>query len=218
MTAPLRLRDLDHPDMSEWLVHFTGRPRTRKDLSAEIKAASPSERLESVLRGRTLTAFRTFYAPVPVVCFTESTLRGLEYMIGQAQFSPWGLVFHRQTVYERGGGPVFHLREEYWDHRQSLPEEVQAMIVKFAAGEAEWVEEREWRIAYSDGDGFSFDTDEIEAVIVGDPNWPPDEVEMEYGWTGDDIDWHPVSVPAPWFAGITRWAWDGDHSRLVVLD
>jgi hypothetical protein len=67
---------------------------------------NPAERLGSILEHRAIWAMRTFYAPIPVVCFTESTWEGLEYMIGHAGFAPWGMGFHRETVFERRGACI----------------------------------------------------------------------------------------------------------------
>ena len=207
-----RLRDLHHPDLSEYLVHFTGRPRPREDLNEKVAAMSAEDRLKSILQDRTVWAMKTFYAILPVVCFTESTKSGLEYMIAGAGFEPWGIVFHRETVFEQGGGPVFHLRGDEWHHREDMPARLQSRIIKFAPDEhVEWVEEREWRIPYDEGEtGFTFDPEQVEAVIVGERGWPPSVPTMEMVWNGHD--WGPdvVSAEPEWFAGYTRWWWTGN--------
>lgn len=208
-----RLRDLHHPDLSELLVHFTGRPRPRKDLDRAVAHMSAAERLESILVNQAVWAMRTFYAPVPVVCFTESTTEGLEYMISSAGFEPWGIVFHREVVFERGGGPVFHLRGDEWRHREGMPARLQSRIVKFAPDDGvEWVEEREWRVPYEDGEaGFTFDTDEVVAVIVGDPDWPDLVPKMDWVWGADGWDVGEVPGLPDWIDGHTRWLWNGEQ-------
>jgi hypothetical protein len=206
--------------LSELLVHFTGRPRPRKDLPVDVSQLSAQERLERILKNQTVLAMETFYAPVPVVCFTESTPSGIEYMIGDAGFEPWGIVFHREHVFEEGGGPVFHLRGDEWDHRQALPLRVQSRVVKFAPGEAEWVEEREWRIPYDDGSpGFEFNLGDVEALIVGDLNWPPPDEEIEMVYTPWD-DWEPELVPVRprWLPHCAIWHWNPDNRALEGVE
>ncbi|MEX2251454.1 MAG: hypothetical protein WD895_05195 [Acidimicrobiia bacterium] len=213
-----RLRDLHHPDLSELLVHFTGRPRPRTDLPDAIRQLDARGRLEGILQERAIWAMTTFYAPVPTVCFTESTRPGLEYMIGEAGFEPWGIVFHRETVFDQGGGPVFHLRDDEWEYRDRLPDRLRSRIIRFAPGEAEWVEEREWRVPYDSGEpGFVFTPDQVVALIVGDPRWPPPVEKMDMVFELGD--WGPGIVPSPpdWLPDCERWIWQPERQRLGIV-
>lgn len=84
---------------------------------------------------------RTFFAQVPVVCFTESTQRGLEYMIGEAGFEPRGIVFHREAVFAQGGGPVFHLRGDEWELVHATSDQVPAIAssrLRFSRSSRAW--------------------------------------------------------------------------------
>ena len=173
---------------------------------------SAKDRLESILSESRIRAMRTFFAQVPVVCFTESTQRGLEYMIGEAGFEPWGIVFHREAVFAQGGGPVFHLRGDEWEARESLPLRLQSRFIKFAEGEAEWTEEREWRVPYEEGEaGFEFHPDEVEAVIVGDTDWPHPEPDMELALVLGETAAQMYEGPPTWFHGYSRWWWNGER-------
>lgn len=87
-------------------------------------------RVESILWEGRLRAFVTWSGGDPAVCFTEATLRGLEYLIGNVGYSAWGLVFERQSVYDAGGGPVWHVRADEYRTLRALSSRVQAWSVR----------------------------------------------------------------------------------------
>jgi hypothetical protein len=185
----------------------------------DIAAATPSARLESILRETTVRCFTTFFAVTPVVCFTESTVAGLEYLIADAGFQPWGIVFHRQLVFDHGGGPVFHVRGDDWPAVQAaLSPTLRSRTIRFQPGDSEWVEEREWRIVYDEGaHGFEFDPATVAALIVGENNWPPWE-QSPHAVLFDDLIGSQMLEPPEWLPHCPIWIWNADERHLLVSE
>lgn len=210
---PMALRPLDHPDLSDYVVHLTGRARPRPDLDGQIRAMTAEERLRSILYDREIRAFTTFYAASPVVCFTESTVAGLTYLIAEHHYEPWGLVFDKQVVWDAGAGPALYVRGDEWHAAQQMEEALRARAVRYEPGRHEWVQEREWRLPVPPpGTGFRFERSQVHAMLVADFGWPPDEVHQRYDpRTGDS---EPEHVVPEWAAGIPRWWWDATHRTL----
>ena len=78
----------------------------------DIRSMTAFVRLESILWQQRLHTFVTFSGGDPAVAFTEAKLPGLQFLIEQRGYQPWGLLLHRQSVYDAGGGPVWHARPE----------------------------------------------------------------------------------------------------------
>lgn len=210
------LRRSTHPDFSDHLVHFTDRVNGHSFLPTDIYAMSASQRLESILQQQKIRSSRPFNTAAPVVCFSEATSAGLDHLIGTVGYRPWGIVFDRQLIYDRGGGPVLHLRSEHWGEIASLPAPTRARFVRFAAGESDWLWEREWRVVYEDDHGFEFDIKDVQALIVGDRSWPPDEVDPMYELLGNDIA-QMAAGPPPWLPDCEVWWWSRRRNRLIVV-
>ena len=80
--------------------HFCSRsPEPGTDVPENIRFMSPAARLESTLREQTLRTFVTFCGGDPAVCFGEGRIPGVQIMIQQGGYGPWGLLFHRQDAY-----------------------------------------------------------------------------------------------------------------------
>lgn len=122
-------------------------------------------------------------------------MTGVEYLVSSKGFKPWGVVFKRRFVYDRGGGPVYYMRSDDWDLRDSVPLELRSRLIEFAPDKGvDWIEEREWRVVYREGEiGFEFEPDDVEAVVVG------------------DADWREPGRPTSWTAPYSRWYWDGER-------
>ncbi len=77
---------------------------------------TPAERLDSILWGETLYGFPPFGADKdqPMVCFSESPLDHLQWLLATRGWPGWGLFFTRQAVYGLGGGPVWYTRTPQW--------------------------------------------------------------------------------------------------------
>jgi hypothetical protein len=126
------LRNVAHPDLSQVLIHFCDRARPLgRDIPEEILGMSPPERLTSILWDGHLRVFVTDSGGDPVVCFTESTWRGLDYVIGERSRAPWGVIFERQSVYDAGGGPTWHARPE---EHQALAAQPPAPVLGCSTG------------------------------------------------------------------------------------
>lgn len=167
------------------------------------------QRLESILWESKLRGFVTFSGGVPAVCFTEATPNGLNFMIGQRSYQPWGLVFDRQSIYTAGGGPVWHARpEEYWFLRNlcetgQVNGRLQSWLVRLD-GSSDWLEEREWRIPLLTAPyepALVLGALRLEALLVGDPDWSPARSGQ---------------VPSI-LAGVPRWWWKPAYGLLYLL-
>ena len=212
------LRRPNHPEFSDLLVHLTGRSGRYAWLPPAIYALSATQRLESILWNRTILCRGTFGAPSPVVCFSEATNAGLNHLIGTLGYQPWGIVFPCQLVYDREGGPVFHYRPDEWDaHLAALPDRLRARFIRFEAGKSEWLWEREWRVVFEQGaPGFEFGLEDVVALIVGDPDWPPLEPDPAYAILGEDIA-AQVLVRPVWLPNCERWWWNPRRGALEVI-
>ncbi|MEY9912821.1 hypothetical protein ABIA35_009088 [Catenulispora sp. MAP12-49] len=181
--ATWQLRPAEHPDLSDSLTHFTGRARESAMVAQSIRELSPKERLDSILTTGELWPSVTYSGGLPAVCFTESTFAGLEYLIGEQGFQPWGLVLDRQWVFDQGGAPVWHFRSQYEAEVRGLSPRLQTWAVRLDSNPdrpSDWLHEREWRIPCESGvEALVIDPAAVRTVIVGDPSWRPNEVEHE---------------------------------------
>jgi hypothetical protein len=105
---------------------------------------------------------RTVYGPHPAVCFTEMPLGAFveagikRERLGQAM-SPYGLVFPKAALFNRGARPVIYGLSstpsiprgtdggERVIPSKSLPLDEQYRYVAYAPGKIDWTHEREWR-------------------------------------------------------------------------
>lgn len=148
-----------------------------------IRALTPEERLDSILGAGEFWPSVTYSGGLPAVCFTESTIAGLEYLIGKQGFHPWGLVLDRQWVFDQGGAPVWHFRSEDEDEVKGLSPRLRARAVRLDSNPdrpSDWLYEREWRIPCEpEIEALVIDPVAVQAIIVGDPSWRPTDVEHE---------------------------------------
>jgi hypothetical protein len=201
-------RELQHPDLSPFITHFTSRGRgPGPEVPTWISSMEPEDKLKSILQRCQFLATRPYGSPLPAVCGTEATTAGLAHLISERGYGPWALVLHKEAVYELGGGPVWYARDdEYALARSSLPPSLACRLVRYEPGIADWTHEREWRIPVSSEDGWlCLRREAIRALIVGNQNWPPEEEDeryqiLELGW--------PVMGPPDWIEGLERWWWN----------
>jgi hypothetical protein len=103
------------------------------------------------------------------VCFTECVWESLT-EIAEAQYSPYGVVFNKKAIFDRGGGPALYVRGDLFKaHDAAIPKEVLPFVVPFDPEAVikpevpqDWVHEREWRLPVD----FTFDYSDIQYVIV----------------------------------------------------
>jgi hypothetical protein len=184
--ATWQLRPAEHPDLSDSLVHFTGRARpAAPQVPQWIRDQTPDQRLESILRSAAFVPSVSYSGGWPAVCFTESTVAGLEYLIERQGFHPWGLMIDRQWVFDQGGAPVWHYRSEDEAEIRELSPRLRTWAVRLDSDPSrpsDWLFEREWRVPCKpDVEALVIDPDAVHAVIVGDPFWAPEDIEQAAG-------------------------------------
>ena len=183
------LRRFSNPDLSDFVVHFTGRAGPHSfGVPSDIANREPWDRLAQILLSHKIRAFAPFGSSEPVACFTECTRAGIQALMADNRYAPCGLAFEKDTVFRAGGGPALYVRGDEWSDIAQLPATIRARITRFwpgadrSPGEAdlpwylegpsEWVHEREWRVRGSgDPVGFPFEWEEVAFVIAPDPKW-----------------------------------------------
>jgi hypothetical protein len=169
---------------------------------------TPAQRLESILTEGRIRSRAVFGSSSPVICFTESTPAGLEYMINRKGYAPWGIVFTKEFVYRKRGGPVHYVREDEWSAYQVLPKKTRSRAVQIRPGHSEWMWEREWRVPAAMSKGFKFKPRDVYAVIAGDLEWPP-------GPMFDGPDGREMATPG-WMPNTRQWSWTGSELLRVA--
>ena len=168
-----RLRTFDLPDVGDHLVHFTGRTGTRLAVPEDIRNLDAPSRLAQILYQGRIRAVPTFgTGGRSIVAFTESSQAAVLRLIAEARYTPWGIGFSKQFIFNQGGGPVLYVRGDEWDAATAaLPDPVRARAVRFwpgaawqvgdplifdgaqqlpdaIANESQWLHEREWRVPH----------------------------------------------------------------------
>jgi hypothetical protein len=168
---------LHTPDYSPFVVHFTkGHRMVRDELVNEgdplfeFRQASARDRLRNVLQKRTIHASFMPFLPTNCrsVCFTECIWDGLNRLADV--YSPYGVVFSKRLIFDRGGGPALYLRgDALLAFGKRIPEELHAFIAPFdpqatlqPGVSLDYLQEREWRLPGS----LTFEYADIEYVIV----------------------------------------------------
>jgi hypothetical protein len=192
-------RRLQHPDIWDYVVHLTGRPPglPNAEVPSRLRRMPAEERLAGILDEGRIRGFPPYQRGLsPVVCFTESTQVGLDHLIGERGFEPWGLVFAKTTVLAWGGGPVWYARPA---QHALIPRELRHWAVETDPGRVDWRHEREWRVpATGSPPAIRFTPADVHAVIVG-----------EFAWQAGDDDDEPM-----WARSLRRWYWHGKEKRL----
>ena len=135
-----------------------------------FEQVSARDRLENILKTQIL-----YGSPMPWIdgnpqatCFTECVWQGL--VRHTSQFSCYGLVFNKRTIFEKGGGPALYVRGDHMNSIASnLAVEQRVFVTPFdpegvmkPGVRLDFLHEREWRLP---GD-FKFEYSELEYVIV----------------------------------------------------
>lgn len=211
-------RPVVHPQQADTLVHFCGRGKPSN--SSRVGGLSAEERLDSILQSHKIWASPPYDSDKPVISFTESGIGGVERLIQDTDWEPWGLVFTRNFVWERGGGPVWYARrEQYQTVRKMLPE-IESWLVRTEPQASDWLHEREWRLvdfpADSHEPGLDLNDGDIQAILVGDKEWEPPLVHT--------MDMNPLRggigevLITPQYTVVERWFWNGKNiERLEPL-
>jgi hypothetical protein len=166
-------------DYSPLVVHFTKEPDRALVMGKLVvgthplfpyKKISAKERLLSILTNKIIHA-----SPMPclpnnseAVCFTECIWDALISLADR--YSPYGIVFSKQLVFEKGGGPALYMRGDSLSTIQSkMPSCLEPLVVPFDPDgilipgvPLNWVHEREWRLPKA----LEFEYSDIKYVIV----------------------------------------------------
>lgn len=179
------LPPLTHPDLNDWVVHFAGRDG-QSTAAPEIQALSPRQRFVQIISESRLLGFEMFGAGgARAVCFTESTKEGCQWLVREGRYPPYGIVFSKQTVFARGGGPALYVRGDDWPHTWQWAPEMRARAVRLwpgatpdegepplgghLASQSWWLMEREWRALPNTPDHcWTFTWSDIAFLIVPD--------------------------------------------------
>jgi hypothetical protein len=189
----------NRPDISDSVIHFT-------------KAATYEEALQVLLtivgEGRLAGGTGKIRGGYRCVCFTEAPLpavaNGLVNTDSFTRYSPFGLMFSKQWLYERGGRPViyqsdaeFHQMSEdsRWRHVRYEPS---------ATPPIDFTWEREWRVQC---DELQFSASQV-ALVVPNQEWrdfvfgiwdSQQELEAEaYSTILDHLVLQQMQEPCPW--------------------
>lgn len=204
------LKESSHPNVSNWLVHLTGRARKKTtQVPPDVVAMHPGQRLFNILQSGSLCGFPTFYSSgQSTVCFSASDRAGVEHLIRSGHYAPWGLVFSRAAAYEAGAAPVRYVRSEAYAAVSADP-----LAVSVDPGEqGHWLDEVEWRIV---GDVVNVRQLRPLAAIVEDPWWPClSEIVTE----DQDCGLASAHLSFPmWVFDVPRMWWHPTLKRLVEL-
>lgn len=128
-------------DISNKVIHFTKAP-THEDALGVI--------LSMVGEGRLNGGTGMIRGGYRCVCFTEAPLpavaAGLVNAGSFTRYSPFGLMFEKSWIYERGGRPVIYQADSEF---AQLPEEMRWRHVRYeptTAAPIDFTWEREWRV------------------------------------------------------------------------
>lgn len=164
-------------DYSPLVVHFTrARRMMRADLITEADPLYPYRTAPALERLSNILSTRTLYAsPMPflsrnphAVCFSECIWDGLIALADQ--YSPYGLVFSKHLIFEKGGGPALYIRgDKVRDLGPTIPESIEPFVAPFDPYEVlrrgtplDFLHEREWRLSQN----LSFEYGDIKYVLV----------------------------------------------------
>jgi hypothetical protein len=181
------LRKYSSPDLSNFVIHFTGRGgRPNDQVPAEIRNATPKERLLTILREGRILGFPIFGQNEAVVCFTEASPAGVSTLVREGRYQAWGVAYSKDVVFAQKGGPVLYVRGDELLDTYALSEALRARVTKVWPGveqgpdepiwqphertESEWTHEREWRVPLVGGrTEFVFGSNDVAFVLV--PSW-----------------------------------------------
>jgi hypothetical protein len=196
-------------------MHFCGGRIGRRpnlEVPVEFRNMSGPDRLTRILWEQQLRTFVPFSGADRVVCFTEAMQPGLEFMIRQQGYGPWGVAFEKQSVYNLGGGPVWYPRTEQHKILQ-LDHRLRSWAVPLEAPGNDWRWEREWRIVRSSPPAVALTELRLACLLVGDPWWNgvlyETRVAADTGQPRQDYFFPPIPP------GLPRYWWNGTHIQLL---
>ncbi|HEY3549254.1 MAG TPA: hypothetical protein VGK17_24545 [Propionicimonas sp.] len=208
-------------DLPDVLIHLTSRWGTPSPgVPQDIASLFPWDRVVSILHSASVRYSQPFDTRWPVVSFTQSTRRAL---YGLSRFV--GVAFHKQAVWDAGGGPAYYVRGDQWTAWQdsSLPEPMRSMGVRLWPGwdgppelgtgarfvdqtgtRSEWLHEREWRLPSPNGTdwGWAFPREAVAFLLFPNGSVRDSALSTLERW-GGDVEW-VASLPVAWPDGDNR--------------
>lgn len=218
-------QSLDLPDV---LLHLTyRRGKTSPTLEPWIDPMEPWDRVANILRTSTLRFGQPFDSTWPITSFMQTTPRALFDLDLYT-----GIAFHKQSVWDAGGGPAHYVRDDHWPYWRdsSMPPQVKSMGVRLGPGwtrpkqggffseparaRSEWMHEREWRLPAPDPNtwGWTFRREDVAFLVLPTPELHDRMLGMLTYWGGDRrwAEKLPVAYPddtARTFTGVgSLWA------------
>ena len=161
------------PDISDKLIHFTS-------------GASHDEAF-GILRQiidecRLLGGCRKIRGEYNCVCFTEAPLASLENGLvnpkAYSRYSPFGVMFEKQWIFEQGGRPVIYQPDSEFNE---LPESMRWRHVRYEPGDIDFTWEREWRLPCK---ALEF-TPNVAGIVVPTEDW----AAAFHGEHAEEQDW-----------------------------
>jgi hypothetical protein len=176
------LRRYTQPDLTNDVVHFTGRSSAsvNSEVPESIRVMTAEQRFLTILGSCSFQGFPVYgnRSEDRVVCFSEATPAGLEEMV-QTRYEPWGIGFSKDSMLKWGGGPALYVRGDEFDAvRQALLPPTRARLTRFWPGAipegeerfsdsvktpSEWAYEREWRVPTA---SLAFQIRDIRSLLV----------------------------------------------------
>jgi len=95
----------------------------------EVTAAGSSEKRRSGLGGCTAPRYRSHVSQRQPHLVSNASLT--------SNALPWGVVFSKEFVYDRGGAPIHYVRSDEWDDYQKLSASLRARAVEIRRGQSE---------------------------------------------------------------------------------
>jgi hypothetical protein len=167
----------NRPDVSFFLAHFTsGRPPVAKsdktNPTLEFANVTAIKRLENILKTKTIKASTLPWTGKRAVCFTECPWTSL--VDHTKRYSPFGIGFNKKFIFVSGGGPVYYVRADYYEH-QNWSDYANTFVTPFwpkyrskkntkktKFKDCDFTHEREWRVPHD----LTFDYTDIEFIVL----------------------------------------------------
>jgi len=182
---PLRaLRQNQSLDVPDVVFHMTGRNgKRRPEVPEPYQHLSPPARLANILFHHGLGYHPPFGGDWSVACFSQITRPALAGLVGE-RYDGTGIAFHKQAVFDAGGGPVLYVRgDEFAAWRASVTPAMAARMVRYWPGvdvetpgeffqplevvkESQWMMEREWRIVSPTPTGGAWQFNEADIAFL----------------------------------------------------
>jgi len=126
------------PDMSDMVIHFT---------KADENHTALERLLVMVGEGRLIGGTGMIKGVYRCVCFTEAPIPAMTNGFVNAnsftRYSPFGLMFDKKWVYEKGARPVIYQPDADFEN---LPENMRWRHVRYEPPQIDFTWEREWRL------------------------------------------------------------------------